>query len=232
MRPLVPIAVGVGLVAFDFRTESLDLLPDPVGWALVAVGAGMLSLTAAARLAWVTAALSLADAALPFRYIRIDPATGLELTGRQGSDQIRSGVSLQLVFTPVTAWRLVGLTAAVVAGGMALWLLLRGLERRARVDDDTAGADRLRLARWLVTGVWIVPYLLTVAVSLARHPWTYDPVWNGNLEFVGIAAPLVAAALIVLLVTSRGASWAVSPRSVELAPWDEIRWRDGLRRPR
>jgi hypothetical protein len=38
MRPLSLTAGGLGLVILDFRTESLDLLPDPVGWVLVSVG--------------------------------------------------------------------------------------------------------------------------------------------------------------------------------------------------
>lgn len=43
-RPLPLIAGGLALVLVDFRAESLDLLPDPVGWLLVAVGAMTLEL--------------------------------------------------------------------------------------------------------------------------------------------------------------------------------------------
>jgi len=39
VRPLALVAGGIALVVLDFRTESLDLLPDPVGWALIAVAA-------------------------------------------------------------------------------------------------------------------------------------------------------------------------------------------------
>ena len=76
MRPLSLITGGLALVVLDFRTESLDLLPDPVGWVLVAVGSRGLSLVSVSWLAGITATLSVSDAALPYRYVGIDPLTG------------------------------------------------------------------------------------------------------------------------------------------------------------
>lgn len=42
MRPLVLVALGLVLVALDLRIGGLDLLPDPLGWVVAAVGAGLL----------------------------------------------------------------------------------------------------------------------------------------------------------------------------------------------
>ncbi|MDE0805213.1 MAG: hypothetical protein OSA99_18065, partial [Acidimicrobiales bacterium] len=35
MRPLHAIAIAVVLIGLDFRTTSIDLLPDLVGWGLI-----------------------------------------------------------------------------------------------------------------------------------------------------------------------------------------------------
>jgi len=45
MRPLTFVAVGLAVVAVDIRTERLDLLPDALGWGLIALGAWRMSLT-------------------------------------------------------------------------------------------------------------------------------------------------------------------------------------------
>lgn len=39
MRPLVMIVLGIVLVVLDARIETVDLIPDPLGWALIAWGA-------------------------------------------------------------------------------------------------------------------------------------------------------------------------------------------------
>lgn len=46
MRSLATVAWGMILVVADFRINDLDLIPDPVGWVLVAVGAWSLVRTA------------------------------------------------------------------------------------------------------------------------------------------------------------------------------------------
>ncbi len=66
MRPLVMIVWGIVLVVFDVRIETIDLIPDPLGWALIAWGATLLrsmhagdsGFTLAMVSAWVGAAWS------------------------------------------------------------------------------------------------------------------------------------------------------------------------------
>lgn len=38
MHPLNLVALGIAVVALDFRLQAIDLLPDVAGWILVGVG--------------------------------------------------------------------------------------------------------------------------------------------------------------------------------------------------
>lgn len=73
VRPLAIVVLGLALAVLDFRTEALDLLPDALGWGLVALGAWRLGLLVAARLAVATGIASTADAWFPFHYIWVAP---------------------------------------------------------------------------------------------------------------------------------------------------------------
>jgi hypothetical protein len=222
VRPLLFIAVGLVLVVFDFRTESLDLLPDLVGWAAVAYGAARLSLRPAAWLAGAAAVLSVLDGFLPYRYVSVDRDTGERLPPEQQG----LGVLPQRVeFDPVSGWRLAGMTLTVVVGGLALWLLLRGLERRAAADDEPGAAARLRLGRWLVLAVWVVPFLVGVGRSLAANDGSFDPIWNGDAEYVALAALVVFGYLVIELARDASAGWAIPHWLWRPSPWDEARLR-------
>jgi hypothetical protein len=225
MRPLALLAGGFALVILDFRTEAFDLLPDPFGWILVALGASWLALPVGVRLAAITAALSLADLALPYHYVRIDGRTGEAIPGPVRG----STVSLRLDYLRVTGWQLAGLTASVVAAGVTLWVVLERLGRRAAYEEDDAAVRRLRWARWLAIGGWVVPYLATVAVAVGRGG-RYDPVWNDGLEYLGLVGLAVGLYVVVVLATSARASWAQRPDSWYPSPWDERRLRGERRR--
>lgn len=220
MRPLALAAAGVVLVVVDFRTEALDLLPDPLGWALVAVAASWLALPAATRLAAVTALLSLADLTLPYHYVRINPLSGEPVSGpSQGH-----AVSLRLDYLPLTGGRLALLAAAVVGGGATLWTLLGRLRRRAHYEDDGAAVARLRRAQLLAVGAWVGPYLATVAVAAARGQG-YDAVWNHGLEYLGLVGLAAGGYVVVVLAGATRASWAQRPGSWYPSPWDQMRLR-------
>jgi hypothetical protein len=225
MRPLALAAGGVALVVLDFRTEALDLLPDPLGWALVAVAASWLGATAVMRLAAVTGLLSLADAALPFRYVQINPMTGEPVTGPARGKP----VSVQLDYLPLAGTRLTLLAAAVVGAGATLWMLLGRLRRRANYVEDDRAVTRLRWAQWAVAGAWVGPYLVTVALAATRDG-RYDPVWNHGYEYLGLAGLGAGAYVIAVLAGSTRASWAQRPDSWYPSPWDELRLRAPERR--
>ncbi|HKE73232.1 MAG TPA: hypothetical protein VKB57_06435 [Acidimicrobiales bacterium] len=225
MRPLAVAAGGVVLVALDFRTEALDLLPDPLGWALIALAASWLALPAVTRLAAVTGLLSLADVALPYHYVRIDPLTGERLAGPARGNP----VSVRLDYLPLEGTQLALLAAAVVGTGATLWMLLGRLRRRADYEEDEHAVSRLRRAQWAVAGAWVAPYLVTLALAAARDG-RYDPVWNHGYEYLGLLGLGTGTYVVAVLAGSIRASWAQRPGSWYPSPWDELRLRAAARR--
>jgi hypothetical protein len=209
MRPLTFVAVGLALVAIDIRTEYLDFLPDPLGWCLVALGAWRLSLTTPAIATAATALLAVPEVSLPYRFVMLNPATGERIKPQPGVDL---AYPQHLVFDDLRGWRLAALAAATIAGGVALWLLLGALAVRAAAWERAATARQLRWLRWLILGVWIGPHLVVLAVS--AEDGSFDPVWNGGLEFLALAGVVVVGALAAVLLRETNRAWAV-PQSAQ-----------------
>src|SRR5215471_874958 len=185
-RPLTLVAIGIAVVVLDFRTEAVDYVADPVGWALIAVGAGWLGLTLARNLAWVTAVLSLSDLYLPYRYVHPDAKTGnLVSTSRNASDA-------QLVYESVHGWQLAGMAAAMALAAVTLWMILGPLARRAAEAGEEAAARRLRLAAAALVLLWAVPFLVTVAAAVVHSGGMYDAVWNDGENYLGLVGILAA----------------------------------------
>lgn len=212
-RPLSLLAAGSALVAFDFRTDLPDLLPDPVGWALVAVGAWALALWPAAILAVVAALLSLSDVALPYRYVYIDPETGEVANDRIG-EMYHFPVDQR--WTDVSDVRALAIGAAIATGGLALWLVVRALADRA-ASTDPAAARRLRVFAVAVPIVWAAPTLALVGAGVAGEG--YDPIWDGQLEYIGLAGMLVLGGLAIRFALDRDQPWARHPVPVRPSLW-------------
>ena len=68
MGALTIIGLGVVLVGMEFRLNAIDVLADPLGWLLVALGAWMLAARGASALALLAAPLSAAGAYLTFSH--------------------------------------------------------------------------------------------------------------------------------------------------------------------
>jgi hypothetical protein len=209
IRPLLVIAIGLVLVAVEFRIRSLDLLPDPLGWLLIAVGAWRLALVGPAAVASIAAVLSLSDLLLPYRWIYVDPKTG---------EIVSSSVGAELDYPQLLRWnavsdaRAVAMAAAVLAGGVSLWWLLGDLQHRAEQATGAAAvaAKRLRTLQLLVPVAWVAPYLVAVTVSvIGTEP--FDPIWNGTMEYVALAGLLSLLALATTLTLARNAAWALPP---------------------
>jgi hypothetical protein len=214
MRPLTIVVVGLAFVVLDFRIEALDLLPDALGWAAVALGAARLGLLGAARLAVVTGVVSLADAWLPFHYVWLNPVTGEEAPGSVAGED----GPVHLRYDDISGWQLAALTSAMVLGACTIWALLSGCARRAEGDGRDLVARRLRLARWLVVGTWTVPFVGAVLQALASRSGDFDPVWNGRLTYTWVAAVVVFAAVAALLVQERDRQWALPPGRARVSP--------------
>jgi hypothetical protein len=109
VTPLGAVALGLVLVLADLRASSVDLIPDPLGWLLVAVGTSRLApLSArfgwASRCAVVAGVLSFADLVHPV-VTRVD---GL------GSTTTSAVAPAGLQGLLVAASAVAGLTAAVL----------------------------------------------------------------------------------------------------------------------
>jgi hypothetical protein len=215
LRPLALAAAGVLLVALDFRVRAADLVPDPVGWVLVALAAASSGLVVPARWAVAAAVLSLSDFLLPYRLVAIDPGTGIEL--RAAADG--SSVSRVLLWDRVSDVRALVMAAAVAAGSMALVTLVVTVCRRASRARAVQDARWLGLAGGAAVAVWGVPYLV-VALAAVGSPRRFDPVWNGGLEylaFAGVGALVVFAGVLVRL---RDESWAVPGEGLYASRWE------------
>lgn len=216
IRPLSLVATGVAVVGFDPRVLAVDLLPDPLGWALVAFGAWRLSVPWASRLASVAAVASLVEVRLSYHYDSLDPITGEVVpTVLPGQSFVE-----RLAFDMVEGPRLLALVIAVSAGGAALWSLLRELRRRAVSSHDVQSADRLAWLAWAVAGVWALPYV-AVAVGRGLVGDGFDPVWNGAWEIPAVAGMAAMGAIALLFATTSNRRWSASGDELG-SPWAEM----------
>ena len=215
MRPLTFVAVGLALIAIDIRTEHLDVLPDALGWGLVAFGSWRLALTVPAIAAAATALLALPEVSLPYRFVMLHPETGERITPRPGVDL---GYPEHLVFDDLTGWRLAAVAAATIAGGVAMWLLLGALATRAAAWERAGTARQIRWLRWLTVGVWTGPVLVMLVVSASAEDRSFDPVWNGSLELLALAGVVVVGAVVAVLLREANRAWAVPQWSARRSP--------------
>lgn len=216
-HPLVLVSAGLLLVIFDFRTESLDLLLDPVGWTLVAAGAALSSLRAAAWLAGAAAVLSASDAYLPFREVVVDPLTGKSIRQCPAAD----GCGTRIEFDPVSGWRLAALAAAILFGGAAVLTLALRLRTRALAAGDAVAGHRLGLLLGAVGLGWVGPPILAVVWSVLANDGSYDPIWSGTAEYVALIGWALMMWFLIELFARSDTPWA-TPRSTPApSPWSQ-----------
>lgn len=216
--PLLLIAGGVGIVVLDFRTEALDLVPDPAGWLLIAVGGWVLSVRPAAGLAGLAAVFSVAEAYLPYVRLLIDPDTGEVV---EVCTNLTRPCGEVLRYDPVSGWPLAALAGMVVAGAAALGVLLLALRRRAIESGDRGAAGRLTLLAAAVVAVWALPPVVGIASAALSDPARYDPIWNGSAELLAMLGLATLIWLGVELALRRGARWAIPHGTQRSSPWAE-----------
>ncbi len=210
VRALSLVAVGILLVAVDFRTEALDLLPDPIGWLLFAWGARMITLPLAFRLGVVAALLSISDLFIGFRYVLIGPDGNVVDSCTPGvgcAEMIR----YDSVDAPLAV--VIGLTAIV--GGAAVITLLERLI--SRPTESIVTPTILRALQFAVGLVWVLPIAGVVGAALVRG-FEYEPFWDDGLAFVAGAATIVmvgVAAAVAVYSASAGRTlehgWSPTP---------------------
>ena len=195
MGALTVTGLGVVLVGVEFRLNAIDVLADPLGWLLVALGAWMLAARGPCALALLAAPLSAAGAYLTFRTVLVDSATDTAVTVCPPDgfcyEQIR--------FDDVGRVRALALLGMAVAGAGALVWILRIL--RTDVGPPTSDVT-LRRQMWvleiLVPLVWALPVVLLAGIAVMTGDG-YDPIWNERLEPVAYARVAVMAWLVVVL---------------------------------
>jgi hypothetical protein len=215
MRPLSWIAPGLLLIAIDMRVVAFDLLPDPLGWALIIVGAWRIARPTTVAALGLAGLASFADLLLPYRWAYVVPTTGRivdEVTA------IQRGYPELLIFDRLTGPRLLSVALAYATAAFAVWLLLRDLTTRARTAGRISAARQLGLLRGLVPGLWLGPYLLGALTALLTGR-SFDPVWNHAWEYLALLGLVPVAWFATLTVLERDHAWALpdeppaSPRS-------------------
>ena len=216
-RPLTLAAVGVTMVALDLRVEAIDLLPDVVGWSLVAFAAWRLSMRGPGLLAALAALASTAELQLPYRYDKLDPLTWEVISPDRPGD-----FPERLAFDAIAGPRLVLLVVAAACGAAALVLLLRKLAARAGATGAREEADRLRQLLWAVAGVWAVPYLGVAIGQGLFDEDGFDPVWNMGGELLALAGLAAMGAVALTFALRSNRQWSARTADASGSPWAEL----------
>jgi hypothetical protein len=217
IRPLTLASIGVLLVAVDLRMAWADLLPDAIGWALLAFGAHQLEMRWPTWLAGAAAVASLSELQLPYEWQAFDLLSGriVEHPG-PGTDYDE-----RLVFLGVDGPRLVLMALAVVLGTAALTLMLRELRRRSTTTDDRSSTQQLGILSWAVPLGWTLPYVLVV-IGFTADEGSFDPVWNdARWELVALVAIGIALAIAILFWTRANRRWSASGDEIG-SPWGDL----------
>ena len=213
-RPWRLGGIGLVLVAIDFRTTSLDLLPDPLGWLLVAVAVATVLGWRLAAVAGAAAVASLGQLLLPYHYIQYNPITGEQVTVTDTTDL---GYAKFLEYDALRGVRLGLALAAVVLGVIVVWTAARRLEQRASARGVPQIVGRLRAFRWSVGVLWAVPPLIgMVAAAVSGHG--YDPTWDDPASHVSLAGTLVLFGLGALLFAEAREPWALPHHAPDPVP--------------
>jgi hypothetical protein len=220
IRPLTFAAVGIVMVAFDLRLTAGDLLPDVVGWALVALAAHRLGMRWASWLGVAAAVASLAELHLSYELEAYDLVSGRVIPNPDAN----TAYDERLVFLPLEGLRLVLVVGAVALGGAALTLMLRELRGRAVTTTDRRSTQTLLILSWAVPLGWIVPYVAIAIGSVIDHG-SFDPIWNDSWEMAALLALVVAVATALFFATTSNRRWSASGDEIG-SPWAELMLRD------
>jgi hypothetical protein len=195
MKVLWPIAIGVLLVGIDFRLNAPDVLADPLGWLLIALGAWLLKARGASLLALVAAPASVSTVWLTFHLALIDSTTGEEIQSC-GADAL---CYREVRYDDLGTLRSAAVLIAVLGGVAALVWIIRIL--RTEVGDPTKQLrlrQQLALLEPIVAVVWALPVAIFATRALLSGDG-YDPIWDENLELLGYARFAVMTWLAVVL---------------------------------
>ncbi len=213
--PLLLVAVGLVVIAVDFRTRSVDWLPDPAGWLLVAAGGRACNVRPVVALAVLAALGSLAEVALPYRIVAIDPITAAPLGHPARPAEL---FSTRQQWDALPPWRVGLLLAAATAGSVAAVMMVEATARRAQACGATRAAWSLRACVAALALLWFAPLAASLGWALAHHA-AYDPVWNGTLAWIGDLGVLSMVATALALAAMHREPWAHPAEAARPSPW-------------
>lgn len=211
MRPLHAVAIAVVLIGLDFRTTSIDLLPDVVGWALIVWAALRLRTPLVATAASVGGVASLALLSLPYHFEQYDPFNDRMVVVTPETDL---GYNEVLVYDDLVGWRLAAFAVSVCAFAVVLIGLWRHLRCAVAAWDGPStrrSMRRLDLTTAAMIGVWVAPRLVAAALGVDGG---YDPVWDDPAARVAMMGVVAFVAHAVALALDAREPWA---RRVERA---------------
>ena len=185
-------AFGLAIVTLDFRVNGLDVLPDVIGWVMVAFALSTLprgpgGFRVPAGLAWLAAVLSLADVKLP-------------VPGNQGADPSTTA-SEAVASGPLGALGI----AYVVADFAATVALCLAMRKAATAAADEATARTFGVLTAVLAGTGLLGVL---GAALGRHA---DPPPAGLVLLVVLGGLAGEVWLIVALVRARNQDYLQQP---------------------
>ncbi len=221
LRPLWLIAAGVLTVGIDVRLDAADLLPDTVGFLLLAWGMRRLVSVPWVALAVVGGLVAVPQWVLPYHYKQVEAARASP-SGRTRVVTVEvlefdrlGGVRLAAAAFGVVV--VVGLSATVVST----------LHQRAGSWNARATTRSIALAGVAAASVWGMPQLVAMGVGAVGGNG-YDPVWNGGLwgaQFLGAVAVVGFAGYLFSVARE---PWALATgQPLRTSRWSEYESADG-----
>lgn len=213
MRPLTATSAGLVFLAVDFRTLAVDLVPDPVGWALIGYALYRLAVPRLAALAGVALLCSFAEAWLPYHYRKVETFQAGPVVGEPRVIELEV-----LEYDAVTGVRIWMLATSMVILAVVVVAIVHLLAERARPYAADRSIRRLTMLGGLAIVAWVVPHLAAMAAAVLGDGeldvvWG-DPAWR--VELVGAMAVLAFAAG---LVADAREPWALRPGRLRLGSW-------------
>jgi hypothetical protein len=205
MRPLHAAAAGLVLLVLDFRTTSLDLLPDVIGWALIGYACHQVLGNRWLLVAIVGGLLSLSTLSLPYHWVQIDPFTGERVVVGPGTDL---GYAELLEYDRLEGVRLAMAAGATAFAAVVLLVLAWTAAGRADARGATRSARWLRAAALATAALWAAPRLVGMAAGAAEG---YDAVWDDGAGRVALVGIITALTFAGVLIRDGREPWALRP---------------------
>lgn len=214
MRPLHAFSGGLLLLALDFRATSLDLLPDVVGWLLIAWAAWCWRERSLLAVALVGTLASLPLVALPYHYVQYDVLADRTVVVSPETDL---GYAEHLEYDLLTGARLAAYALSAAAAAAAVVLAVRFLSRRADAwagPSTARSLQRLRVAMVAFVVAWSIPRLVAATLGFDDG---LAPVWDDPAARVALVGTVVAVAVAITFGVDAREPWARSVREFPAA---------------